>query len=323
MELDTRISLQKLEVFVLVVELASVSRAAERLYVAQPVVTAHVRSLEERLGAKLLYRDGQRMQPTSAGKTAYAWAQDVLARSRGMVRELEGLAEGTLGSVEVASSMTPGSYLLPPVLGRFQLDHPGAELTLGVSNPEGALRDAESGAADLAVVMDDVELVRSTQLQCEQLGEEDMVLVTAPHAEPRKPSIPIAQLATLPFISSPPRLARREIEDRRLREHGVRRENVVMALGHPEAMKRVAMQGIAATLLFRSAVSHELEEGSLREVAISDARLRVPILLVYRRSRRFTPVQSELVDAIRRSLRPRAGTSGFADARFAVRHVDS
>jgi DNA-binding transcriptional LysR family regulator len=171
--------------------------------------------------------------------------------------------------------------------------------------------------------MDDIELVHSTQLQCEQLGEEDMVLVTAPHAEPRKPSIPIAQLATLPFISSPPRLARREIEDRRLREHGVRRENVVMALGHPEAMKRVAMQGIGATLLFRSAVSHELEEGRLREVAISDARLRVPILLVYRRSRRFTPVQSELADAIRRSLRPPAGAARFADAGFATRDVDS
>jgi len=53
MAIDQRITLHKLEVFELVVELGGVSRAVDRLFVAQPVVTAHIRSLEQRLGTDL------------------------------------------------------------------------------------------------------------------------------------------------------------------------------------------------------------------------------------------------------------------------------
>jgi DNA-binding transcriptional LysR family regulator len=301
-DLDTRIPLQKLEVFALAVELESVSRAAERLFIAQPAVTAHIHSLEQRLGAELLYRDGRRMRPTEAGETVYRWAQDVLTRSRELAREIGGLADGTRGSAVIATSMSAGSYLLPTILSHFQQQHPGANLTLGVSNPELALRDVESGQADLALVIEDIELISSPQVRYEQLGEEDLVLVTAPDGEPSEPSVPIERLATLPFICSPAALTRREMEDRRLREHGVARENIVIALGHPEAMKRAAIDGLGATLLFRSAVRQELDHGRLREVAINDARLRVPILLVYRRSKRFSPLQQQLIEAIRTQI---------------------
>src|SRR4051812_6364004 len=101
MPLDTRISLHKLEVFITVVELGSVSRAAERLYVAQPVVSAHIKSLEERVGAKLLQRRDNRMVLTEAGEVAYSWARDLLTRSREMQREVEGLIDGSRGTVTV------------------------------------------------------------------------------------------------------------------------------------------------------------------------------------------------------------------------------
>jgi DNA-binding transcriptional LysR family regulator len=303
MELDTRIPLRKLEVFSLVVELQSITRAAERLFVAQPVVTAHVRSLEERLGAELVYRDGRRMLPTEAGETVYHWAQDVLTRSREMAREIGGLADGTRGSVVVGSSMTAGSYVLPAPLARFQRRHPEADITLDISDPEGAVNAVVSGKADFALVIEDVEQIRSPQLEHEEVGEEDLALVAAPASEPQTDSIPIKRLVTLPFVCSPPGLMRREMVERRLREQGVIRQNVVMALGHPEAMKRAAIDGLGAVLLFRSAVRRELEEGRLKEIAITDARLRVPMLLVHRRSKRFSPLQQTLLHEIREHLR--------------------
>ena len=80
--MDTRVTLTKLEVFSLVVELGGVSRAAEHLYVSQPVVSAHVRSLEERVGARLFYREGHHLVLTEAGRAVHGWATSAPARTR-------------------------------------------------------------------------------------------------------------------------------------------------------------------------------------------------------------------------------------------------
>ncbi|MFE6848904.1 LysR family transcriptional regulator [Streptomyces sp. NPDC057686] len=53
---DKHMTFQKLEVFCAVVDLGGVSRAARHLHVAQPVVTAHLKSLERRLGGTSLLR---------------------------------------------------------------------------------------------------------------------------------------------------------------------------------------------------------------------------------------------------------------------------
>jgi DNA-binding transcriptional ArsR family regulator len=62
----SQITLQKLEVFHLVVRLGSVTRAAERLGIAQPAVTSHLRSLEDKVGATLLRRDGRNLVLTAS-----------------------------------------------------------------------------------------------------------------------------------------------------------------------------------------------------------------------------------------------------------------
>jgi DNA-binding transcriptional LysR family regulator len=64
--MDTR----QLAAFCAVVELKSFSQAAERLGVTQPAVSLQVRSLEKRLGRKLLDRSGRRVEPTAASSAA-------------------------------------------------------------------------------------------------------------------------------------------------------------------------------------------------------------------------------------------------------------
>ena len=73
--MDTR----QLQAFCTVVEQKSFSRAAERLGVTQPAASLQVRSLEERVGRKLLDRSGRRVEPTEAGLALYRSAQRVLA----------------------------------------------------------------------------------------------------------------------------------------------------------------------------------------------------------------------------------------------------
>src|SRR2546429_3934025 len=68
--MDTR----QLAAFCAVVERKSFSQAAERLGVTQPAVSLQIRSLEERLGQRLLDRSGRRVEPTEAGLLLYPGA---------------------------------------------------------------------------------------------------------------------------------------------------------------------------------------------------------------------------------------------------------
>lgn len=301
MPFDSRIALNKLEIFCRVVELESVSRAARELYVSQPVVTAHVRSLQDRLGVRLLYRDGHRMRTTEAGEVVYDWARDVLLRSYEMARQVEGLGDGSQGAAAVAASMTVGSYLLPPVLSRFCSQRPGAHVTLSIFDPEHAVSEVEAGGSDVAVLIAEEEILTGN-LRYEQLAEEPFVLVAAPGNDPPD-TIPAKRLAELPFVAAPHDLVRERLVERQLEAGGITHGPIVMELGHAEAMKRAVREGIGVAFLLRTSVAEELESGKLREIRVRNLpRLVAPVYLAYREGRSFSPLQRALLAAIRAEL---------------------
>jgi LysR family transcriptional regulator, low CO2-responsive transcriptional regulator len=301
MTLDLRISLRKLEVLSLVVQLGGVGRAAEHLFVAQPVVSAHLRSLEERLGTKLFYREGRQMHLTEAGHAVHRWAEDVLTRTRELDRHLGGLSDGRQGTVVFGASMSVGSYRLPPVLTSFRASHPGVELRLGISDTEHAIEDTRTGEFDFAVVVSDAQL-ELPGMDVEQIGSDDIVLVAAPDGEPHADSIGIDELARLPFIEAPEGIIRRTFVERQLARLGVVERNVVLQLGHPEAMKRATREGLGVALLFRSAVCDEIAAGLLREVHVDGIDVSVPINVVSRKGKTFSALHQALIAEIRAGL---------------------
>ncbi|MFD8377503.1 LysR family transcriptional regulator [Streptomyces sp. NPDC059679] len=300
--MDNRISLHKLEVFCTVVELGGIGRAAGRLYVSQPVVSGHIRSLEQRLGIRLFDRSGQRLELTDAGRAAYGWARDTLRRGTELERELAGLADGTAGAVAVATSMTVGSYLLPPVLVDFASAHPAARIAAHVLDPNHIWEAVTSGLCDLAVTIAH-RIPAGQGLSGELVGHHDLILVGAAGAEGTADSpVQVADLARMPFASTPRGSRRRDIEDIELAKLGVIDRDVVIELGHPEAIKHAVRAGLGVALLFRASVAAELADGSLREIRIADARPRLPVFAVRRADRRPSALHRTLLAAIHRGL---------------------
>src|SRR5712691_9227235 len=121
MLMDTR----QLAAFCAVVELRSFSQAAARLGVTQPAVSLQIRSLEQRLGQKLVDRSGRRVEPTEAGERLYQSARRMLQIEEEL---LEGLAEtvsGALrGALKLGASTGPGGAVVPVLLCAFQQANP-------------------------------------------------------------------------------------------------------------------------------------------------------------------------------------------------------
>ncbi|MBS1890606.1 MAG: LysR family transcriptional regulator [Actinobacteria bacterium] len=301
--MDLRIQLSKLAVYCRVVELESVTKTAKEMYLSQPVVTAHVRTLQDRLGVQLLYRDGHSMRTTEEGRLIYEWAKDVLTRSQEMARRIDGMADGSVGAAAIAASMTIGSYLLPDLLSRFVAERPSARIGMDMFDPEHVIASVESGEYDFGVLI--LKDPPSTSaLTFEEIGEEEFVLIA--NVESTLPErVAKSEVAELQFVASPENRVRTHLLNELLREKGIERGPAAIELGHAEAMKRVLKATEAVSFLFSSSVEDELARGELRRIAIDGAeRLPAPIVLAYRDSRGFSALQRDLVDSIRHGIAP-------------------
>jgi DNA-binding transcriptional LysR family regulator len=260
-----------------------------------------MRRLQDRLGVELLYRDGQQMRLTEPGQAVYEWARQVLGGGREVSRTLQKIAAGSAGTVVVGSSMSVGSYLLPRVVGWFCDRQAEARVTLQVSDCEEAQRATEAGECDFAVLTSGSPLVDEA-LRARRIGSHDLVLVASPDETRVGETAEPAQLARLPFVCSPPGPRRRLVDDA-LAEFGIVRRQVVIELGHPEALKTVTRMGTGVALVLRASVEDELRSGTLRKVPITGIELTVPLMIVHRSDKRFTPIQRQLLDAITAALR--------------------
>lgn len=292
-------TLHKLEVFCLVGQLESVSRAADKIGIAQPVVTEHIRFLEEKLGTKLVARQGRRIALTPSGVRVYRWASEIVTRTRELERELkDDPSQALQGSVFVAASMTVGSYVLPRLLARFRQAHPAGEISVQISNPRAATDAVRDGACDFALcILDPRHDVDG--LVVERLWEEQLVLVAAPGSTLVGPTADPAVIAELPFIASPKNQVRRELEDDALRAYGIVRHRVLLEFGHPEAMKQAVRQGAGVAFVLETSITDEVSRGLLRVVGTPGLNLPVPMFLVFRRGKSFSPLQSELLAFVR------------------------
>ncbi|KIF04762.1 LysR family transcriptional regulator, partial [Streptomyces sp. RSD-27] len=149
--------LAQLRYFVAVVEEGGFTRAAGRLHVSQPGVSAQVGQLERELGQRLLDRSGRRVTPTDAGEAVLVHARAALAAVEAVRRtadEFSGLLRGrvALGLIPGAAGAPAGSFDLVSLLGDFHDAHPQVEISLTEDTSERMLAALRGGRLDLAVV---------------------------------------------------------------------------------------------------------------------------------------------------------------------------
>lgn len=315
--MDDFVSLHKIKVFCHVVRHKNITRAAEDLHIAQPAVTAHVRSLERKLGTPLVFRQGRNIQISEAGRAFYVWANDMLAQYRDTERRIRGYAHGERGSAAISASMSVGSYILPRILGRYSQENPHAQIRLTISHPSPVSQKVHEGECDFGVLHLNSELARE-ELKIEHLGHEELVIVASPDDTRIGASTDIDGLTRIPFVASPIDQIR-ELEDIALRSLGVTNRQIAIELGHPEAMKQAICDRLGIGVLFRSAVDAHLRNGQLREIGVNGAHMGVPIVLVHAPSKVFSPLQERLIAHIREELasphqRPGEASEGLSEA---------
>jgi LysR family transcriptional regulator, low CO2-responsive transcriptional regulator len=125
---------QRLRLLVEVKRHGSISGGADACRMGQPSATKHLQTLEAAVGAKLLQRAGRATRLTEAGEIVAAHALRVLDTLEAMGEDLRALEGAERGTLALAASTTPGSYVLPSILQCFADRHPGVHVDVVIGS---------------------------------------------------------------------------------------------------------------------------------------------------------------------------------------------
>ncbi|MDX6627861.1 MAG: hypothetical protein QOH00_107 [Gaiellales bacterium] len=144
--------LRHLRSFVAIAEERSFTRAAERLWIAQPGLSAQVKQLEGELGVRLFDRHTRGVDLTEAGELFLERARTVLAAAEDALATGRDMARGLVGAVRVGFAMSARSSLGEHLLEAFAEERPNVELTLVEAYGGVVVREVADGRLDAALV---------------------------------------------------------------------------------------------------------------------------------------------------------------------------
>ncbi|WP_269538806.1 LysR family transcriptional regulator [Cerasicoccus fimbriatus] len=113
-----------LRTFCVVAEEENVSRAAERLYLSPPSVSAHIKSLEDELGVRLFTRSSRGMALTEAGRSLWEDAESIIQQTAQLRRKAQSLSQDISGTLRIGINNPPETLYLDEIFNRLGQDFP-------------------------------------------------------------------------------------------------------------------------------------------------------------------------------------------------------
>lgn len=283
--------LTSIAVFVKAVDLGSFTAAAEALDMSPQLVGKHVRSMEQRLGVRLLNRSTRRQSLTDFGRTFCERARIILAE----VEAAEGLAAETravpAGQLRINAPVSFGTKILAPRLPEYMQAHPRVEVELTLNNRVVDLIDEGYDAVFRIGTLSDSGLVARA------LAPYELVACAAPsylasRAPLRTPldledhdclCLSLTTLRTQWSFEGPDGKVTVPVSG-------------PLVADHDDPLLRAALAGLGVLLQPREVVREALEDGRLVPVLPGYHAPSRPLHVLYAPDRRVTPKLRSFLD---------------------------
>lgn len=190
-------SINKYKVFMKVVELGSLTKAAEVMGFTQSGVSHMINSLEEEFGFLLLTRSRSGVQLTTNGEELLKTIREILKWNEHLEQQVASIHGIELGTVHIGTFTSVGVHWLPGIIQDFQKDYPQIEIRLA----EGDYREIENWIAEGKIDCGFLSLPTWDIFDVIPLHQDPMlVLLPLDHALSSQSAIELSQIANEPFI---------------------------------------------------------------------------------------------------------------------------
>lgn len=282
-----------LDLFVSVVELGSLSKAAAAHGIAQPSASSRVRTLERQLGVPLLDRSPTGSSPTAEGSLVAGWAEIVTRSADQLMAGVEALKASEQGRLRVSASLTIAEYLLPPWLEQFLRHRPNDSVELEVTNSTHVLERLRNGAADLGFI----ESPTATNDMVSHVVGTDRLIAVVGQQHPwwGRDSVPLEALASTPLVLREQGSGTREAFEHCLTEAGFGLPVCGLELGSTAAVRAAVVSGQSPTVISEHVVTADVDAGSLHHVHVPGLEIERQLRAVWLDDRPLAPLARELV----------------------------
>lgn len=291
-------NLRQLQYFIEVSELESVTKAANRLHVAQPALSRHMRALERDLGVRLFERDGRGIILTNAGLVFRDRVRAVLRELDRAQLEVKALSRSPGGRIDFGMPLSISQALTRVLVKRVHDELPGVALRIIDGWTGFIIEWLLRGRLDLGVIYD--HTLKSDVLGTEPLAAEEQFLLCAPGDKlAQRETITLAEVAELPLALPS-------------REHGLRVavEQFMQTIGrtpwiHTElesivGLKQFAQQGGIYTILPRGEMEEELAARQIKPLRITNPTIYRTLFVAWSKERPNTPQMKAVLKIAKR-----------------------
>ncbi len=269
--------LYPLQVFLCVATERSFSRAAEKLFRTQPAISMTIKRLESELGERLIDRSGRELVLTDAGHILLEHARRLGNLQADLENSLAELRDNAAGRLVIGANESTTLYLLRH-LQKYRRLYPRVRVQVRRCLSSKIPSQLIEGDLELGVISWDPEDVR---LASRVIYIDHLAFVVSPqHRLANQEAVSIKELGLETFIAHNVKSPYREIV---LKEFQRQRVNLNMDLEMPtvESIRKLVQRNEGVAFLPRMCVEQELEQGTLREVRVSEIMVERKIRLTF------------------------------------------
>ena len=294
-----RLKLRDVHILSTVVERGSMAKAATHLGMTQPAVSQSVADLEATLGVRLLDRHSRGIEPTMYARALLKRGHIVFDELLQAVREIEFLANPTVGEIRVAAGDTVTSGLLVDVLNRLSRRYPGIVTHVSLASAE------QLEYPELRERSVDVALARVSRtfahadLDVEILFDDpSRVVAGADNPLARRRKVALAELSGEPWTFTSDRVIRAMIAEA-FEAHGLESPRERVCAGSMLLRSRLLATGRYLTVLPDSVLRANAKQWGIKALPVELGMKPMVVTIITHKHRTVSPAVRLFIEEVR------------------------
>jgi DNA-binding transcriptional LysR family regulator len=300
-----RLRLRDLHVLIAVVQAGSMAKAALALGVSQPVVSEAIADLEAAVGVRLVDRSRRGVTPTLYGEAILARSKIAFDELRQGIRDIEFLAEPSLGEVRIGCPESLAVGVLPPIIDAFSRRFPRVRFQVAQTNtlnprlefPELRERTLDVVLARVVEAPRDVRFAED--LNVERLIDDRLLVVagaSSPWAGRRK--IRLAELAEAPWILPANSWNSLRVEEA-FAAAGMKMPDVIVDTFSVALRNQLLATGRFVTAMPASTLGSQARASHIKVLPLALPNKAWPVVMVTLKERTLSPAANQFIACAR------------------------